>query len=137
MTTPARPPRRRAQPEAALQRAIVGLIRQVGIRGGGFVFHVPNGGKRSEIEAKIMKGMGVVAGISDLVLVVPPRTAGIGGAEVYFLECKAPGGSESPAQKAHGAACESVCAPRAVVETIEEAVWILNCWGILARKVTL
>lgn len=33
----------------------------------GLIFHVPNGGKRSKIEASQLKASGVVAGIPDLI----------------------------------------------------------------------
>jgi len=35
------------------------------------LFAVPNGGSRSRIEASIMKGEGVTAGVSDAILLVP------------------------------------------------------------------
>lgn len=37
----------------------------------GVVFHIPNGGKRGKIEAAILKGMGVKAGVPDLCIVRP------------------------------------------------------------------
>jgi hypothetical protein len=37
------------------------------------IFHVPNGGKRTKIEASILNGMGVRAGMPDLLLPVARR----------------------------------------------------------------
>ena len=37
----------------------------------GLLFAVPNGGYRNSREAAIMKGTGVVSGVSDLILLVP------------------------------------------------------------------
>lgn len=38
-----------------------------------WLYHVPNGGKRGPIEAKIMKGMGVKPGVLDYHLPVPRK----------------------------------------------------------------
>ena len=53
---------RRASPEAQIQRAV---FQHFHVRGapGVFVFHPANGGYRKPIEAKILKGLGVVAGV--------------------------------------------------------------------------
>lgn len=37
------------------------------------LFAVPNGGARTPLEGKIMKGEGVTAGVSDLILLVPSK----------------------------------------------------------------
>src|SRR6516165_1089854 len=55
-----------------------------------FSFHVPNGGRRSPIEAAIMKSLGIVPGIPDLL--------SIRGGRLYALELKVAGGRLSPAQ---------------------------------------
>lgn len=57
----------RRQPEAAIQRAVFQHIRARGA-GGLVAFHVPNGGARRPIEAAILKGLGVVAGAADVIL---------------------------------------------------------------------
>jgi hypothetical protein len=41
---------------------------------GKLLFHVPNGGQRSKITAAILKREGVVAGVADLILLVPNDT---------------------------------------------------------------
>ncbi len=49
-----------------------------------WLYHIPNGGHRSMVEAKIFKAMGVKAGVSDLFLMVPTNQfAGL------YLELKA------------------------------------------------
>ena len=55
---------RSATPEQAMHRAVCQQLRQRGARGL-LWFHVPNGGRRSPIEAAIYKGLGVRAGVSD------------------------------------------------------------------------
>lgn len=39
----------------------------------GLLFAVPNGGGRSRIEAALLKAEGVVAGVADMLLLVPSR----------------------------------------------------------------
>lgn len=60
--------RRRNRPEDQIQRAVLAHLRARGAPGL-FAFHVPNGGKRRPIEAAIMKGLGVVAGVPDLIII--------------------------------------------------------------------
>src|SRR5215470_11057860 len=78
------------RPEQEIQRAI---FEHLAVRGvpGTFSFHVPNGGWRSRVEAAILKGMGVRAGVPDVIL--------IRDSEMYALEIKAAGGRLSPAQR--------------------------------------
>lgn len=57
------------------------------------LFHVPNGGKRSKVEAARFKAMGVQAGVPDLFLPVPR-----GAYHGLFIEMKAPKGRTSNAQ---------------------------------------
>jgi hypothetical protein len=55
-----------------------------------FAFHVANGGKRKPIEAAILKGLGVTAGVRDIIA--------IRGGHTYALELKGPGGRLSENQ---------------------------------------
>lgn len=61
---------------------------------GHFVFAVPNGGSRNLREAVNLKAQGVMAGVSDLIVLLP-------GKKVYFIELKNPNGKgrQSPAQR--------------------------------------
>jgi hypothetical protein len=70
-------------PEPAIQRAVFDHLRQRGAPGT-FAFHPPNGGWRSVIEAAILKGLGVVAGTPDVIV--------LKGGATYALELKAEGG---------------------------------------------
>ena len=59
-----------------------------------YLFHIPNGGKRSKIEAARLKREGVKAGVSDLCLPAPH-----GKYHGLYLEMKTKGGRISPEQK--------------------------------------
>jgi rhodanese-related sulfurtransferase len=83
------PRRRRAQPEAQLQHAVVQHLEWRAPKDCVY-FAVPNGGWRSRIEAAILKGLGVVPGIPDLIIIYRGR--------VHALELKSERGRLSPAQ---------------------------------------
>ena len=55
------------------------------------IFSVPNGGLRSKIEAMKMKSTGLLAGVSDLIIVRPGET--------LFIELKTDTGVQSKEQK--------------------------------------
>ena len=61
---------------------------------GKLLFAIPNGGFRNTREAGIMKGEGVTAGISDLILLYPSN-----GLASLCIEFKSESGRQSPAQK--------------------------------------
>jgi hypothetical protein len=56
------------------------------------VFHVPNGGTRNIIEASKFKRIGVLAGVADLVVLLPEGRC-------VFLEVKGQRGQQSERQK--------------------------------------
>jgi hypothetical protein len=86
---------RRSRPEDMIQRAVFEHLR-VRSAPGIFAFHPANGGWRSHIEAAILKGLGVRAGVPDVIAVKDGR--------IYGLEVKAPGGRLSAAQRSAHAA---------------------------------
>ena len=53
-------------PESAIQRAV---FQHLAACGCGFAFHVPNGGWRSPVEAKIPRELGVQPGVPDLIVI--------------------------------------------------------------------
>lgn len=83
--------KRRANPEADIQRAIVRDLPLVLIPP--FILHhsANESGKASRTAQGILKGMGVWPGFSDLLLLGPSQ-------RVLFLEVKAPKGQQSPSQ---------------------------------------
>ncbi|MDR0692555.1 MAG: VRR-NUC domain-containing protein [Prevotellaceae bacterium] len=61
---------------------------------GYILFAIPNGGRRGKVEAAIMKGEGVLAGVADLFLAMPSgKHCGL------FVEMKTEHGRQTPAQK--------------------------------------
>lgn len=58
------------------------------------LFAVPNGGARNKTEAAIMKGEGVLAGVSDLLFLYPS-----GQYHGLCIEMKAPDGRQRDSQK--------------------------------------
>jgi hypothetical protein len=117
--------RRRAQPEARIQRTIVQHYRQRAMPGV-FMFAVPNGGLRSKIEAAILKATGTVAGVPD--------TIWIKGGRVFAIELKSEGGRLSDAQLATMAAMREAGAVVAVATGIDEALRKLENLGLLRRR---
>jgi len=72
------------RPEQALQRAVVEYLAILERQGRLMFYAIPNGGKRSRVEAAIFKGQGVRAGMPDIGLVLP-------GGKAAFIELKSPG----------------------------------------------
>ena len=85
--------------EQAMQRTLVEFAQYLPkIRDA--IYHVPNGGKRGKVEAAILKGMGVRAGVSDLHIPVPVLHRPLRGDEALglWIELKAGKGRLSQAQ---------------------------------------
>ena len=116
------------RPEQILQRCVFDHLRLRG-QPGAFFFHVPNGGYRTPIEAKIMKGLGVRAGVPDLLVIYQ--------GQVYGLELKAPNGRTTPQQNCALADMEAAGAHTAVAIGIDQALATLEGWGLLRGKAFL
>ena len=86
-----------------------------------FAFHPANGGWRSSVEAAILKGMGVKAGVPDIIAIKDARC--------YALELKASGGRLSPVQRDAHAALPG--AEVAVADGLDDALAQLEAWGLL------
>jgi hypothetical protein len=81
---------RRQHLEDDLQRQICQFLA-VALPPDATYFHIPNGGLRSKRQAARLKGLGVMAGISDLCVIYRGRA--------FFLELKSARGVMSAAQK--------------------------------------
>jgi hypothetical protein len=88
-----------------------------------FWFHVPNQGKRTPYMGKIMKDLGVRAGVPDLMFIHDGKAFG--------LELKADKGvpteSQQAALDAISAAGGHACAARG----LDRAIAVLESWGLL------
>jgi hypothetical protein len=119
---------RRARPEDQIQRAV---FEHLALRSapGVFAFHPANGGWRSRIEAAILKGLGVRAGVPDVMAVKDGRT--------YALEIKSPGGRLTAAQNAAHAALRAAGAIVVTSYSLDDAVAQLEHWGLLLGKASM
>jgi len=117
--------RLRQRPEAAIQRAV---FQHLGARGapGVFAFHPANGGYRKPVEAAILKGMGVVAGVPDVIAIHNGRC--------FALELKAEGGRATDKQLEAIAAMEAAGAFTAIAEGLDRALACLEAWGLLLGR---
>jgi hypothetical protein len=106
----------RRQPEAALQRSVLAHLKARGAKGL-VVWHTPNGGRRSVIEAKIFKGLGVKPGVPDLCIVHRGRFFG--------LELKAHRGRTTEAQTETLQELEAAGAVVGIAKNIDQAIaWL-------------
>jgi hypothetical protein len=117
--------RHRRRPEDAIQRAVFQHLRARAAPGV-FAFHPANGGYRKPVEAAIMKGLGVVAGVPDAIVIHEGRC--------YALEIKAPGGRATPKQLAAVAAMEAAGVFTAIAEGLDRALAILEAWRLLLGR---
>lgn len=116
----------RRRPEQSVHRAVVQHL-MARAAPGLFWCHVPNGGARSKVEAAIFRGLGVTAGVPDLLLI--HRGA------VYGLELKAARGRVTPAQTAVHERMRMAGATVATATGIDDALAILEGWNLI-RGVT-
>ena len=113
---------RTARPEQQIQRAV---FQHLAVRAASavFAFHPANGGWRSPVEGAILKGMGVRAGVPDIIAVKNGRC--------YALELKAPDGRLTPAQRDAHAALAAAGATVAVAYGLDDALARLEAWGLV------
>jgi hypothetical protein len=114
--------RRRQQPEAQIQRAVFQHFRARGAPGV-FAFHTANGGFRRPIEAAILEGLGVRAGVPDLIA--------CRGGRFYALELKTNNGKLSDAQEQVLAALREAGSEVAVAYGLDAALAQLERWQLL------
>lgn len=85
--------------EENLQAACVKWFRLQYPQYDGLLFHVPNGGRRNLKEAARLKAEGVVAGVADLILLVPFLQECVQYFNGLCIEMKTSKGKQSQEQK--------------------------------------
>ncbi len=105
--------------ESLLQRGVVALLRLHEKQGHLRFFAIPNGGLRSKIEAAIMQGEGVRAGVPDLVILFSTG-------DVMFVELKWADGKTSVEQRQWHAWLNTHKFPCFIVRDIGEMAGMLQ-----------
>jgi hypothetical protein len=121
------------RPEQTIHKAVVQHLRQRSAPGVVY-WHTPNGallgGKRSRkginIQGSILKGLGVRAGVSDILVLHDGR--------FFALELKAPGGSATEEQLEFLSDVAKAGGFTGVAEGVDEALRALEGWGLLRGR---
>jgi len=87
-------------------------------------FAIPNAGKRSLRMGARMKREGMKAGVADLCFLCPRGVC-------CWMETKTAKGRQSDAQKGFQAICNRLDHPYALVRSLDEAIEVLDRWGVL------
>ena len=85
------------------------------------LFAVPNGGARRKIEGAIMKAEGVLAGVSDLILLYPSA-----GFHALCIEMKTEKGRQQPSQKIFQQEVEKVGYKYIVCRSVDDFINEIN-----------
>jgi hypothetical protein len=111
--------------EQTVQRAVCEHLRQRGARGLVW-WHTPNGGRRSPVEAAIFNGLGVRAGVSDLILLHDGRA--------FALELKTERGRPSAAQTQFISEFRAAGGEASIVHGLNQALHTLETWKLLRGR---
>jgi hypothetical protein len=116
---------RRKRAEDAIQRVLLQHLRLRAPRDC-FFTHFPAGGIRSPIEAAILKGLGVRAGVPDLLIVFEGT--------LYGLELKADGRKRTALQEETQDALRRAGAVVATAVGLDGALKQLEAWNLLKGR---
>lgn len=111
----------RRHDESNLQMSCVRWFRLQYPEMAGLLFAVPNGSKRGKVTAAILKAEGALAGVSDLLFLMPAGTC-----PYLCIEMKTKTGRQSPAQKEFQNNVEAVGARYALVRSFDEFVSLIR-----------
>ena len=109
--------------ESKLQQACVKWFRLAYPQYKRLLFHVPNGGYRTAATARNMKLEGVVAGVSDLLLLVPS-----GPYHGLCIEMKTPKGRQTPRQKHFEQAVNAMDYEYIIVRSLDQFINLIQVW---------
>ena len=113
--------------EDALQRQVCQYLTLLENRGRLIYFAVPNGGYRKRIEASIMKGLGVRAGVPDICIVLPDGKA-------RFMELKIGKNKPTKPQEEWAERLNNSNALTVTIYSFDEATEALRAWGVIGKK---
>lgn len=88
-----------------------------------YLFAVPNGGRRDETTARKLKDEGVVAGVSDLILLIPNKDY-----HGLLIEMKTEKGRQSSSQEEWQAALEKQGYKYTICRTLYEFIKTVNTY---------
>ena len=94
------------------QQIIIWFKNEYQMHGKGLIFSVPNGGSRNLLEAKKLKQTGAMAGVSDLIVLLPSKC--------IFIELKAEKGIQSDVQKAFEERVNNLSFDYFIIRSLEE-----------------
>ena len=114
--------------ESRIQQSCVKWFRYQYSNIARLLFAVPNGGSRNRIEASIMKGEGVTAGVSDMILLVPTESY-----SSLCIELKAGKNNQTDLQKSWQELAEKHGNKYVIVRSFDEFREIIQ--GYLSHKI--
>jgi hypothetical protein len=115
----------RRRPENEIQRCVFQHIRARGVTGL-VAIHVPNGGYRRPAEAKILTGLGVTAGVPDILLWRDGRS--------FAIEIKSETGRVTDAQSEMLDRLSKAGVATAVCHGLDPALATLEGWQLLRGR---
>lgn len=120
-----------APKENAVHIAVVDTLKKGGLAQGWEVFHPANGELRTDATGALLQRMGVLPGVSDLILFGPPM------ARLHALELKRKGKKPNDAQKAFLAKVVAAGGLADWADSYDGAMAILRQWGALSDRLHL
>jgi hypothetical protein len=112
--------------EDQIQRAVFQHIKLRGVPGL-VAIHPPNGGYRRPVEARIMKALGVTAGVPDLLLWHDGKS--------FAMELKATAGRVTDAQLDMLNRLSEAGVFTAICHGLDKAIAVLESWKLLRGRV--
>ena len=86
-------------------------------------FHVPNGGQRSRVTGAILKALGVLRGVADILIIFRSR--------VYALELKSKKGRPTVEQMEFMSRLTHAGGYGCITQGLDRALAVLERWGVL------
>jgi hypothetical protein len=111
--------------EQTVQRTVCEHLRRRGAAGLVW-WHTPNGGRRNPIEAAIFNGLGVRAGVADLILLRDGRA--------FALELKTERGRQTAAQMDFISEFRAAGGEASIANGLDQALRVLEVWGLLRGR---